>query len=107
VAASDEWDPLGRVGILALAASQPRKEKAALERPNYHLTEETPALAPLPPLSSAAVVVVAAAAAAAAAWQGKDKSKKDEVVGPMFVQDMDTEEGRALSGDVHLLLRYY
>lgn len=56
-----ESDPLGQVRILG--ASRLRKEKAALERPNYHLTAETPALV------HAVSVAVAAVAGVAAAWQ--------------------------------------
>jgi len=91
LAALAERDPLGQ-GILE--ASRLRKEKAALERPSYHLIAGTPALVhALSAAAAAAAVVVAAAAAAAAAWQGKDNSKEDEAAMPMFEQGMDTEEG--------------
>jgi hypothetical protein len=78
-----ESDPLGQAHILE--ASRLRREKAALERPNYHLIVETPALVH--------ALSAAAAAVAAAACQGKDNSKEDEVAVPMFGQGMDTEEG--------------
>jgi hypothetical protein len=81
-AALAESDPLGQARILE--ASRLRKEKVALERPNYHLTVETPALVH---------ALSAAAAVAAAACQGKDNSKEDEAAVPMFGQGMDTEEG--------------
>jgi hypothetical protein len=84
LAALAERDPLGQLRILE--ASRLRKEKAALECPNYHLTAERPAL--VHPLSAAA-----AAAVAAAACQGKDNSKEDEAAVPMFEQGMDMEEG--------------
>ena len=78
-AASAERDPLGQPYILE--ASRLHKEKAALERPNYHLSGETPALVHPP------------AAVAAAAWRGKGNSKEVEAAVPMFEQGMDMEEG--------------
>jgi len=85
LAALAERVPLGQARILE--ASRLRKEMAVLERPNYHLTVVTPALAH--PLSAAA----AAAAAMAAAWPGKDNSKEDDGAVPTFEQGIDTEEG--------------
>jgi hypothetical protein len=101
-----ERDPLGQSGNLE--ASRLRKEKAAaLECPNYHLTAETPALVHASSAAAAAVVVVVAVAVAAAACRGKGNSKEDEAAVPMFEQGMDTEEGEAPSGGVHLPLRCY
>jgi hypothetical protein len=85
-----ERDPLGQAGILE--ASRLRKEMAALECPNYHLTAETPALVHAPSAAAAAVVDVDVAVAAAA-WQGKDNSREVAAAVPMFEQGMDTEEG--------------
>lgn len=82
LAALAERDPLGQARILE--ASRLRKETAALERQNYHLTALTTVLVHAP---SAAV------AAVAAAWQGKDNSKEDGAAVPTFEQGMDTEEG--------------
>ncbi len=68
-----ERDPLGQTRILE--ASRLRKEKAALERPNYHLTAERPAPVHAVSVGAAGTAAAAAAAAvvvgaaAAAAWQ--------------------------------------
>ena len=94
LAALAETDPLGQVRIPE--ASQLRKEKAALECPNYHLTAERPALVHAPSVAAAAVAV------AETACQGKDNSKGAEAAVPTFEQGMDTEEGWAQSGGVCL-----
>jgi hypothetical protein len=68
VAALAERDPLGQARILEASrpeASRLRKEKAALERPNYHLTAEKPALVH----AVSAAGAVAGVAGAVATWQ--------------------------------------
>jgi hypothetical protein len=68
MAALAEKAPLGQVRILEASrpeASRLRKGKVALERPNYHLTGERPALVHAVSAAAAAAAVVAVAGAAA------------------------------------------
>ena len=86
-----ERDPWRQAGIPE--ASRLRKEKAALECLNYHLTAETPALVSAAAVAVAVAAVAVVVAVAAAACRGKDNSKEDEAAVPMFERGMDTEEG--------------